>query len=152
MIHIGKVTNTHGLKGEIRILSNFPYPESVFEKNKIININNKDYKIISSRNHKEYNLIFLENIDVIEKAEILKSHQVYIDRKQINDDLILKEDIIGFEIYENDIQIAIVINLIYGKQTLLETNKGYIPYVDEFIEKIDLENKKIYVKLIEGLL
>ena len=32
-VYIGKVVNTHGIKGELRILSDFPYKDKVFKIN-----------------------------------------------------------------------------------------------------------------------
>ena len=55
-IYIGKVVNTHGIKGEIRILSNFEYKDKVFKVNNKLIIGDKTYEIKSHRIHKGYNM------------------------------------------------------------------------------------------------
>ena len=40
-IKIGKIVNTHGIKGEVRLLSKFPYKDKVFVKDMIIYIDKK---------------------------------------------------------------------------------------------------------------
>ena len=40
-IKIGKIVNTHGIKGEVRLLSKFPYKDKVFVKDMNIYIDKK---------------------------------------------------------------------------------------------------------------
>ena len=47
LINIGKIVNTHGLKGEIRIISDFKYKKDVFKTDNIVYINNEKYIIKS---------------------------------------------------------------------------------------------------------
>ena len=66
LIKIGKIVNTHGIKGELRILSNFPYKDSVFQKGMIIYIDRKNKEIINSyRKHKKFDMITLEGLSLI---------------------------------------------------------------------------------------
>ena len=80
LIYIGKIVNTHGLKGEIRIISDFKYKLDVFKNNNIIYVDDNKYIVKSYRSHKIYDMIILEQIDSIEKAENLKGLNVYINR------------------------------------------------------------------------
>ena len=51
-LYIGKIVNTHGIRGEIRILSNFKYKDRVFKKDIPIYIGKeKDREVISSYRH-----------------------------------------------------------------------------------------------------
>ena len=53
LIKIGKIVNTHGIKGEVRLLSKFPYKDKVFIKDMNIYIDKKYKEVISSyRKHK----------------------------------------------------------------------------------------------------
>ena len=47
LIKIGKIVNTHGIKGELRLLSKFPYKDKVFINNMTIYIDKKDKEIIN---------------------------------------------------------------------------------------------------------
>ena len=48
-IYVGKIVNTHGIKGEIRILSDFQFKDKVFKKDKKLIIDNLEYIIRSYR-------------------------------------------------------------------------------------------------------
>ena len=62
---LGKYCNTHGIKGEIRIKSNFPYKDKVFKINNEIIINNVNYIIKSYRVHKGYDMVTLDGISTL---------------------------------------------------------------------------------------
>ena len=47
-IYVGKIVNTHGIKGELRLLSKFPYKDKVFINNMTIYIDKKDKEIINT--------------------------------------------------------------------------------------------------------
>ncbi len=152
MIKLGKIVNTHGIKGEVRVISNFSNKKEVFKKNMNFYINDKAYKVSSYRVHKNYDMVTFEGIKDINEVLCLKGLDVYVKRADIKIDGYLKEDLIGFEVYEEKI-VGIVTNIIDGKQVLLEiNNKHLIPFVDEFIKNVDVSNKKIEVTLIEGLI
>ena len=51
LIYVGKIVNTHGIKGELRIISDFKFKNEVFISNNSLNINNNKYIIKSSRPH-----------------------------------------------------------------------------------------------------
>ena len=64
-VYIGKVVNTHGIKGEIRILSDFPYKDKVFLIDNEIIIGNNKYIIKSYRVHKGYDMVTLDGYNDI---------------------------------------------------------------------------------------
>ena len=74
-LYIGKIVNTHGIKGEIRIISKFKFKEKVFKKDMTIYIGeNKDKEIISTyRVHKNFDMITMNGYDNI--------NQQYLDYK-----------------------------------------------------------------------
>ena len=56
-VYVGKIVSTHGIKGEIRILSDFDYKEKVFKVGNKLIIENKEYTIKSYRKHKNYDMV-----------------------------------------------------------------------------------------------
>ncbi len=68
LVYIGKLVNTHGLKGEVRIISDFEYKGDVFQINNSLYINNKEYKINSYRHHKIYEMVIFDGVYNIEDA------------------------------------------------------------------------------------
>ena len=51
-VYIGKIVGTHGIKGEIRIISDFPYKEKAFLKDTFLCMEEEKYKITGYRKHK----------------------------------------------------------------------------------------------------
>ena len=153
LVYIGKYVNTHGLKGEIKILSDFEYKDKVFRIGNSIYIENNKYKINSYRVHKGYDMVTLDGISNINDIESLKGSNVYIDNDEYNFEYVYS-DLIGFSIYDNDYR-GEVIDIVKSKlypMLKVKYNKEYmIPYIDNFIDKVDLESKKIYIKYMKGL-
>jgi 16S rRNA processing protein RimM len=155
LIYIGKLVNTHGLKGEVRIISDFKYKEDVFKTNNNIYINNNKYTINSYRKHKMFDMITLLEINDIDSALELKGYSVYINKDDYKFNGYLDEELIGLEVYDNEIYKGKIVD-IYKTSTndllVIDGNKRHmIPNIDTFVNKVDLDNNKIYINYIKGL-
>ena len=155
LIYLGKTVNTHGLKGEIRIISDFKFS---IMRNRILfmlYVNDNKYIIKSYRRHKIYDMITLENINTIEQAEKLKGFNIYIDRSDYRFNGFLNEDIIGLDVYDKDIYKGKVTDILKtATNDLLVIDgikKHMVPNISEFVKEVDLKNKKIYIEYIRGL-
>lgn len=159
LIKIGKIVNTHGIKGELRLLSKFPYKDKVFIKNMTIYINKENKEVITSyRKHKNFDMITLEGYTNINEVLKYKGQSVYVnsDDIKLDKDKYLDEELIGLEVIFQDSNKGIVSDIErYEKTTLLvvknKDKEHLIPYNDNIIDKIDIKNKKIYIKDIKGL-
>ena len=155
LIYIGKLVNTHGIKGEIRLISDFKYKNVVFKPNNYIYINNNKYKIKYYRHHKIYDMLLLDEINSIDDALPLKGLSVYIDKNKYEFDGILDEDLIGLDVYDNLEYKGKVVDILKTvKNDLLVIDgikRHMVPNIDEFVKDIDLDNKKITIKYIGGL-
>lgn len=156
MIYIGRLVNTHGIKGEVRIKSDINHKELVFKKGNHLLINNESLEINSYRVHKEFDMVTFKNINDINEVLKYKGKNVYIDKSEIKENILFSEEYIGLEVY-SDHYIGkvedILKNNIYDILVIRNNKKEYlVPNVDEFIENIDIENKKIIIKEIEGLI
>lgn len=154
-IYIGKIVNTHGLKGELRIISDFNEKEEVFKKEfKIYIGNNKEEKTIQNyRKHKNYDMVLLNEIDSIDKALAYKGEKVYINRNDINKEIII-EDLYNYYVYEDDKFIGKVTSLENGIKYpyIVINDKFRVPYLKEFIKEIDKDSKKINIYYRKGLI
>lgn len=156
-ILVGKIVNTHGIKGEIRILSSFMHKKVVFNPNFSIYIGEeKEEHIINSyRVHKNFDMITLKGIDNINDVLKYKGKKVYVKRNDLGD-IILNEDLINFDCYTKTYIGKVKDIVSNNKQDILvienDGKKTLIPKVDDFIEKIDLEKKIIYINEIRGLI
>lgn len=153
---LGIIVNTHGIKGEIRIISDFEYKDRVFKVGNIIYLNeNEELKIDSYRKHKNYDMITFNNITDIRDVLRYKGQNVYYDRDKLvlNNNEYLDDDLINLDAYYNGNLIGKIDNIeLNGNRKLFMINNKLIPYNDNFIEEIDLSNNKIILKNLEGLI
>lgn len=151
MLCIGRYVNTHGIKGEIRVISDFSRKDLVFTKGFKIYINNKEYVINSYRKHKNYDMLTLDGINNINDIIDLKGSCVYINRSDLFD--FIDEDLFDFIVVSNNNSYKIKDILVNknNKILVLENNK-MIPYVNDFIMRIDKDEKKIYMNLPDNLI
>ena len=155
LIYIGKLVNTHGLKGEVKLISDFKFKDDVFKINNNIYINDIKYTIKSYRKHKMFDMITLDGIDEIDKALELKGSLVYINREEYKFNGYLNEDLIGLDVYDNDIlkgKVTDIYKTNNSELLVIEGNKKHmVPNIDVFIKEVDLENNKLFINYIKGL-
>lgn len=156
-IRIGKIVNTHALKGELRIISDFEFKDQVFVLGKKLYIGfMKNEEVINSyRRHKNYDMVSFVGKDYINDVINYKGSNVYVlkDSITLQDDELLIEEILEMEIIYEDKSLGKVEDYTNNNgNKLIMVSSKYIPYNKDFIEKIDKLNKKIYYKNIGGLL
>ena len=125
-IYIGKFVNTHGLKGEIRIISDFEYKDDVFKIGNTIYIDNKKFTIKSYRIHKNYDMVSFDEVNDINEIEKYKGLDVYIDSDDFNFEYVLS-DLISFKVYDENKYIGDVIDIV--KSDLYPILKGFVLYL-----------------------
>ena len=159
LIRIGKIVNTHGIKGEIRILSKFPYKDKVFVKNMKVYIDKNNVEVINTyRKHKNFDMVTFDGYNNINEVLKYKGKNVYINKEDIElkQNEYLDEQLIGLDvIYKNMLMGTIGDIERYDKISLIKINgkdRYYlIPYNFNLIDNIDIKNNKIYIKDIDGL-
>ena len=160
-IYIGKIVNTHGIKGEIRIISNFKYKNKIFiPKTNIYIGNNKIKEIITNyRPHKQFDMICLNGYNNINQVLKYKNEKVYIKKEELklNKDEYLDEDLIGMNaIIDGEIVGTVKKIEVLKKQSLIVIKRKekdcLIPYISDIIENIDFKKKSITFKNIKGLI
>lgn len=149
-IAIGTYVTTHGIKGEIRIKSDFNEKDKVFKVGNEIIID-KPYIIKSYRVHKGYDMVTLVGVNRIEDVINLKNSTVYIDRDKYFMDEVIEDDLIGYKVENHDINtfLSEIRLMTMNKKILVCSNGKFIPY--ELIDHIDHNEKIIYIKEVEGL-
>ena len=148
-IFIGKIVNTHALKGEVRIVSDFEFKDRIFKENTLLYIGeNKDKEIIETyRKHKQFDMVKFKGIDYINDVLKYKGSKVYIDESILNlkDDEILISELINMDVYNDNKYVGKITEYRSDNgNNMLRVNNKLIPYNKDFITKIDKENKSIY--------
>ena len=155
-INVGKIVNTFGIKGELKIVSRFEMPERVFKKGNYLRINNINYRITNARFHHHNYLIEIDDIKDINKVEFLIGNDVYFneeDLKLSNNEFLISE-LVGYKVVDNSKEIGLVTDYDNNEiNPLIKINDDfYIPIKGNFIEKVDKDNFKIYTKNVEELM
>ena len=165
LLEIGQIVNTYGIKGFFKVvpltddITRFEKLESIYiEKNRKL-----ETKIIEQvKYHKNLVLLKVKDIDDIDQALVYKNCYLKIDRKdavELPEDTYFIIDLIGVEVYTQEEKLLGSIvdvfptgsNDVYvvkdnlGKQILL-------PAIGDVIKQVDISNKKMIVKLIDGLI
>ena len=156
-VYIGKVIKPHGIKGEIRILSDFPYKDKVFVIGNSIIINDREYLIKSYRVHKGYDMVTLDDYTDINDIMFLLKQDVDFDKSKLklSDDQILDEELIDYDVVSNDGKIGKIKEIFKASSNnkiirVMFDREILIPLNSPIIKNIDKNNKRIYVELIEG--
>ena len=166
-LKVGKIVNTHSLKGEVKVISSTDFEEQRFEKGTELLITRgnqvvKEVTVESYRIHKNNLLVKFVGIDSIEEAEKLKNLQIKIDSENIGE---LEEneyyfhEIIGCEVFDENGkslgEISEILTPGANDVWVIKSQNGkeiLIPYIEDVVKKIDVENKKIDIEVMEGLI
>ena len=158
-IYIGDIVNTHGIKGEVKILSHFKYKSSVFIKGTSLYVGDSKQKLVinSYRKHKVFDMVTFVGIDDINDVLKYKGEPVYIDKNEVKIDGILNEDLINMDVYGDDSFVGNVTGILNNGLydiLVIENNdkKSLVPNIDEFVLNIDVNNRRIDINVIDGLI
>lgn len=153
-IVIGKIVNTFGIKGELKIVSNFEMANRAFKKGNKIIINNKERLITNSRFHHYNYLVEIDNIKNINEVTYLIGAKVSINKDELkleeNEYLMCELD--GYDVHNGDKYVGNVEEVVINEvNPLIKVNGYYIPLQKNFIKKVDVNNKKIICQNIDEL-
>lgn len=157
LVYVGKIVNTHGIKGELRIKSDFERKDLVFKVGNKIIIDNEEHVIRSYRYHKIFDMITIDEYDNINDVLKYVGKNVFVSRLslKLKTSEYLLSDLIGLNVVSNDMIYGIVKDYSNDINPLLkiEFDKNYyIPINSNYIKSVDLEKKVIIVDNIEGLI
>ncbi|MGT2928920.1 ribosome maturation factor RimM [Streptococcus dentasini] len=164
--NVGKIVNTQGLQGEMRILSVTDFAEERFKKGaKLALFDTKDdfvmeVEIASHRQHKNFDIIKFKGMYHINDIEEFKGYSLKVAQDNLSDladGEFYYHEIIGLNVYENNEKIGVVREILQpgandvwvikrsGKRDLL------LPYIPSVILNVDIEANRIDVEVLEGL-
>lgn len=161
-LEAGKIVNTHGVDGAVKVESWCDSPDILASLKSIYIKSGEDYKeleVIRSFVKKQFAVLFLCGIDSFEKAAAMRNKIIYADREDIpvEEGAVLVSDIIGLPVIDADSGVVYgvlsdVLNLGAGDIYEIDTDHGkaMMPAVKEFVINIDYE-KGIFVRPIEGM-
>ena len=157
-LNIGKLVNTHGIKGEVRIISRFRHKDKVFIKGFKLYIgkNKEEYEIETYRVHKNFDMVVFKDNHDINLIEKYKGSFVYINKDdlKLDNNVFLSSDLIGFDVIIEGKKVGVIKEVFdtLANEVLVLDNGNMIPYVDVFINKINKEKKELVINNMEGLI
>lgn len=165
-LNVGKIVNTHGIKGEVRVQSITEQPEERYQVGSklVIEINKNEQlpvTVKSHRVHKSFDLLMFEEFSSINEVERFKNKMLQIDEKllpELEDGVYYESEIINAKVFdEEENEIGFLKEILFmpandvwvvkrpDKKDLL------LPFIESVILKVDTQNKKIVVRILEGL-
>ena len=152
-IEAGEIVTTHGVRGEVKVLSWLDSPEMLCNLERC-RIHGKEYKITSCRVQKTCNLLKLAGVDTMEDAQSLRGKTVEIYREDLSGDLIFAAELLGMDVFADGQclgKITDVLDYPGNKVYVIGNNEYMIPAVKAFVLSTDLERNEMQIKCIEGM-
>ncbi len=159
-IEFGKIVNTHGLKGEVKVYSYTDNEKKILKLKKVY-IRGKEYKVESMRLQKQMFLMKLQGIDDIDQTKFLMNEMCFreVEKNESNDDEgYFIKDLVGMEVIDEDGNTIGTLKEVFrtGANDVYEvvdsSNKSiYLPAIEKVIKNIDISTHKMTVRLMEGL-
>ena len=165
MFIVGKIVGTHGIKGEVKVKRITDFVER-FDKGNILYIQEDQEEISLTidgfRTHKNMDILHFEGLNSINDVEPFKGATLKIKKEQLTE---LDEheyyyhEIIGCTMYTTAGDRLGVIESILSPGAndvwVVQSSNGkelLIPYIEDVVKKIDVDNKQVTIELMEGLI
>ena len=166
---IGRVVNTHGIRGQIKVIADTDFPESRFASGNKLYILKDDQAlaqvtVLDSRQAKGTYILSFEEFDNINQVEGFKGSWLAIDsssQEELEDDVYYHHQIIGLEVVTHQgLKLGKIKEILQlGSNDVWvvkrhENNKAdaLIPYIDDVVKEVDLEKGQVIISLMEGLI
>lgn len=160
LIEFGKIVKAQGLKGEVRVYSYTDNNENILNLKKVY-IDNMEYKVQSMRLFKNMFIMKLNTIDDIDQTKPLIDKIVcreIINGESNEDEGYFIKDLIGLEVFDEQGQKLGILKEVFltganDVYEVIDNNKSiYLPAIKDVVKLIDINSKKMVVKLMEGLI
>jgi 16S rRNA processing protein RimM len=153
ILRVGKILNTHGLKGEIKVMA-LTDDQRRYNDLEFVLIDNKKVNIEGCKYQKDRVILKLENINTIEEAERLKNKYIEIPREyavELEEDTYFIADLIGCTVYDTEgNNLGDIYDVIPTKNNdvywIRKPKELLIPVLLDIVLDINVEDKKIIIK------
>ncbi|BAQ10492.1 16S rRNA processing protein RimM [Bacillus sp. OxB-1] len=166
--NVGKIVNTHGIRGEVRVISRTDFPEERYAPGNELALFMPGSKtpipliVASHRQHKNFDLLTFENHPNINDVEKYRDGILKVSDEQLGD---LEEgefyyhEVIGCTVFTTEgVEIGTVTEILetgandVWTVTPAQGKPHYIPYIEDVVKEVDVDEKRIVIEPMEGLL
>lgn len=166
-LNVGKIVNTHGIRGEVRVISQTDFPDERYQKGAKLTLFRTgkeplELTITSHRKHKNFDLLTFDGYPNINDVEPFRDGILKVDMADLTElaaDEFYYHEIIGLQVVEEDGKELGKIKEILSpgaNDVWVVQRKGkkdaLIPYIDSVVKSIDLATGIVTVEIPEGLL
>lgn len=155
-VYVGKIVSTHGIKGEIKILSDFEFKDKVFVVGNSLIIDGTRYVIKSYRVHKNFDMVTLNEYKDINEVLFLMKKKVYFEKEKLNLDegSVLDEELVTYQVLTSDGKRGIIKEIFWASpknkiMRVMFEKEILIPMFSPMIKKIDKKNHEVVVDVYE---
>ncbi|MCI5892374.1 MAG: ribosome maturation factor RimM [Clostridiales bacterium] len=161
LIEIGKIVNTHGIRGEVKVQPwcDDPY---IFDELEYLIIDGREYEVIKNRLHKNCQIIQLDGITSMNDAELMRNKIVKVERDalELPEGRYFVTDIEGLTVREENGRVLGVVdeviktgsNDVYSLKDTFNHKPILIPVIDGVIIETNIDEGYITVRLMKGLI
>jgi len=162
---VGTIVNTHGIRGEVRVIATTDFPEERFKKGNKLVIDGKnpvEVTIATVRNHKQFVLLSFKDLQNINLVEQFKTHDLMVpeeDLQDLDEDEFYYHEIVGLEVIDNASgrvlgKVTEIMELPANDVWVVKA-KGqddlFIPYISNVVTEIDLDAGVAKVDMLEEI-
>ncbi|WP_017548518.1 ribosome maturation factor RimM [Salinicoccus carnicancri] len=161
-INIGRLVSFHGVQGEVKVLSDSDFTEERFAPGSEVEIKGGSYVIDSYRVHKNFHMLKFRGVTNLNQVEHLKGAGLMQEDDAVEIELEENEfhyrEIIGLDVMieETSEKIGQVTDIFETGANDVWVVKGdseyMIPYIEDVVKEVDLENSRIFISPMEGML
>ncbi|MCM3156546.1 ribosome maturation factor RimM [Bacillus subtilis] len=166
--NVGKIVNTHGIKGEVRVISKTDFAEERYKPGNTLYLfmdgRNEPVEVTvnTHRLHKQFHLLQFKERQNLNEVEELKNAIIKVPEEELgelNEGEFYFHEIIGCEVFTKEGELIGKVKEILtpgANDVWVIGRKGkkdaLIPYIESVVKHIDVREKKIEIELMEGLI
>ncbi|PKR78598.1 ribosome maturation factor RimM [Halalkalibacillus sediminis] len=165
--NVGKIVNTHGVKGEVRVIPITDFEERFEPGHRLYffpekNTDHIELTVKTHRKHKQFDLLSFDELESINDVEPLKGGTLKVsenDLHELEEEEFYYYEIIGCEVVLMDGTLVGEVKEILSpgaNDVWVVKRKGMkdalIPYIEPIVKEIDLEKGQIRIEDMEGML
>lgn len=166
-LNVGKIVNTHGIRGEVRVISQTDFPEERYRKGQRLTLfrENKaplELTVAGHRKHKNFDLLTFEGYPTINDVEPLRDGILKVSKDELSElteNEYYYHEIIGLTVIDEQARELGKIKEILSpgaNDVWVVQRKGkkdaLIPYIESVVRQIDLDKGEVHIEIPEGLL
>ena len=164
---LGYIIDAFSLDGTVKVLSKTDFAKQRYQKGNVVFFYNPKTKertpmtVSGYRSSGQFDFVKVEEIKTPEEAHEFKGYEIQAEKdyKNIDKDSYYYDDLVGCQIVDDKDQVLGIVSLVEefpAQLTLRVKRKGQpdflVPFVKAFINNVDIDNKKIVINVIGGLL